>query len=78
MKLRSARRVISVLDAAMCVAAVAAAWRHLALLWAAAFVMLAVRMYLYLRPYACPHCGQAVRPDRGAAVCPKCGESLDD
>ena len=77
MKFKTAQRIILGLDVVMCAAVIVAAWRHLPALWIAAFILLALRIYLYLRPYACPHCGFAVRPDRGVNVCPKCGEKLD-
>ena len=77
MKFKTAQRIIPVLDVIMCVAVIVAVWRHLPALWVAAFILLALRIYLYLRPYACPHCGQAVHPDRGVDTCPKCREKLD-
>ncbi len=78
MKFRTLQNIITLLDVLMVVAAVAAVLTHSAVLWVVTAVLCAARIYLYLKPYPCPHCGQTVRPDRATIRCPHCGERMDD
>ena len=77
MKFKTLQRVITLLDIGMIVAAMAAVLLNSAALWVVTALLCAARIYLYLKPFPCPHCGKVVRPDRSTVRCPYCGERME-
>ena len=77
MSFKTLQRTIVLLDILMVVTAVAAILVHSAALWIVTALLCALRIYLYMKPYPCPHCGKTVRPDRSIVRCPHCGERMD-
>jgi len=78
MKFKTLQRTISTLDILMIVCAVIAFMTRFNLLWVLAGIMCVVRIYLYLKPFPCPHCGETVRPDRSTVRCPHCNSRMDE